>query len=144
LRPIKSKELIPEVAKSTGLSESLITDITHFYWREIRKSLSSLKHNRIHVTNLGDFVTKHWKIDDKILALEKFEEKNRLKGMKEMIARFKTVENLVELRNLKKMVEEEKQREEFIKMHKKMANESKGEHNQDMENQGSDLGGSDQ
>ena len=144
MQPLKSKELIPEVAKSTGLSESLVTDITHFYWREIRKSLSSLKHTRIHVTNLGDFVTKHWKIDDKILMLEKFEEKNRLKGMKEMIARFKTVESLVELKDLKQMVEQEKQRKGFIKMHKKMTNESKGEHNQNLEEQGTDTGGSDQ
>ena len=70
LNPKKAKTFIPDVAKSTGHPEDLIESVMNFYWQEVRKSLSSLKHNRIHVTNLGDFVTKHWKIDDKIEELQ--------------------------------------------------------------------------
>ena len=77
LNPKKAKTFIPDVAKSTGHPEDLIESVMNFYWQEVRKSLSSLKHNRIHVTNLGDFVTKHWKIDDKIERLEKWEENNK-------------------------------------------------------------------
>jgi nucleoid DNA-binding protein len=79
LRPRKAKEFIPEVAKDTALSEEAVSAIVSYYWQEVRKSLSSLKHPRIHVSNLGDFVTKHWKLDDKIDMLEKFEENNNKK-----------------------------------------------------------------
>ena len=122
MRPRKTKEFIPEVAQETGISEEIVSAIVSYYWQEVRKSMSSLKHSRIHVTNLGDFVTKHWKIDEKIERLEKWEENNKLKGMQELTARFKTAETLYDLKNLKKIIEEEDQRKEFIKLHK---NESK-------------------
>lgn len=79
MRPRKAKEFIPEVAKDTALNEEAVSAIVSYYWQEVRKSLSSLKHPRIHVSNLGDFVTKHWKLDDKIDMLEKFEENNNKK-----------------------------------------------------------------
>lgn len=139
MRPRKAKEFIPEVAKQTDLSEDAVSSIISYYWREVRRSLSGLKHHRIHVTNLGDFVTKHWKLDDKIDMLEKFEENNKQKGLQKITARYKTAETLFDLKNLKKLMAEEAQRAEFIKLHK---NESKREHNKDMEDKGSDTGGS--
>jgi hypothetical protein len=119
LRPRKAKEFIPNVAEQLNLSEELVADVVNFYWQEIRKSLSSLSHSRIHVTNLGDFVTKYWKLDDKIEMLEKWEENNKLKGLQQITTRFKTAENLFDLKNLKKIIEEESQRKDFIKLHKK-------------------------
>ena len=135
MRPRKAKEFIPEVAKQTDLSEDAVSSIISYYWQEVRKSLSSLKHPRVHVTNLEDFVTKHWKLDDKINMLEKFEENNKQKGLQKMTARYKTAETLFDLKNLKKLMQEETQRAEFIKLHK---NESKREHNPDLESKGSD------
>jgi hypothetical protein len=119
------------VAKQANLSEETINNIVGFYWREVRKNLSSLKHSRVHITNLGDFVTKHWKIDSKIEMLEKFEENNRQKGLQQMTARFKTAETLFDLKILKDIITEEKQRADFIKMHK--SHESKRKHNKNME-----------
>lgn len=133
MRPRKAKEFIPEVAQQTEVSEEAVSTILSYYWQEVRKSLSALKHSRIHLTNLGDFVIKHWKVDEKIQMLEQFEEKSRLKGLQQMTARFKTAENLYDLRTLKQVIEEEKQRAEFIKMHKRAADESKREHNSDLE-----------
>jgi hypothetical protein len=141
LKPKKSKDLIEEVAKQTGLSEHLVKEITDFYWQEVRKSLSSLKHARIHVTNLGDFTIKHWKIDDKIKLLESFEENNRQKGLQQMTARFKTAETLFDLKAVQKLLEEENQRKDFIKLHKTKSDESKREHNTDLESKGTDPGG---
>ena len=135
MRPRKAKEFIPEVAKQTDLSEDAVSSIISYYWQEVRKSLSNLKHPRVHVTNLGDFVTKHWKLDDKINMLEKFEENNKQKGLQKMTARYKTAETLFDLKNLKKLMQEETQRAEFIKLHK---NESKREYNPDLESKGSD------
>lgn len=138
MRPIKAKEFIPCVAEETGVSEELTSAIINFYWQEVRKSLSGLKHSRVHVTNLGDFVIKHWKLDEKIAKLERFEEYNRQKGLQQMTARFKTVETLFDLKALKSIMDEEKQRAEFIKLHKKTSNVTKRECDPDMENQGAD------
>lgn len=141
MRPKKAKELIPQVAKENELSQEAVEAIISYYWREVRKSLSSLKHSRIHLTNLGDFVIKHWKLDDKIEMLEKFEENNKQKGLQQMTARYKTAETLYDLRNLRKIMEEESQRAEFIKMHKRTAYESKRERDKNMEEQEPDTGG---
>jgi hypothetical protein len=134
LQPIKAKSLLSDVASEMNLSEDLIKDVTSYYWQEVRKALSGLKHQRIHITNLGDFTIKHWKIDEKIDMLEKWEENNRLKGLQEMTARFKTVETLFDLKNIKQSLEEENQRKAFIKLHKKTTtNEPKRKHNKDLE-----------
>jgi nucleoid DNA-binding protein len=112
------------VSEQLDLSEEIVADVVNFYWQEIRKSLSSLSHSRIHLTNLGDFIVKHWKIDDKIEMLEKWEENNKQKGLQQMTARFKTAENLFDLKSIKKVIEEEIQRKDFIKLHKKNNNET--------------------
>lgn len=125
MRPKKAKEFIPDVANSLQLSEDVVKDVVNYYWREVRKSLSSLLHNRVHITNLGDFVVKHWKIDEKIDILEKWEENNKLKGLQEMTARFKTAETLYQLRQIKNIIADEDQRKDFIKLHKKKNNESR-------------------
>ena len=138
MHPKKAKDFIPNVASDLNISEEIVKDVILTYWQEIRKSLSSLKHQRIHLTNLGDFTIKHWKVDEKIEALEKWEESNKQKGMQQMTARFKTAETLYDLKNIKKLIEEENQRKDFIKFHK---HESKRKHNKNMEKQGSDSGG---
>jgi len=127
LKPKKAKYFIPEVATLLCLPEDLVKDVLDYYWRDIRKNLSVLSHNRIHLENLGDFTVKHWKIDDKIEMLEKWEENNRQKGLQQLTARFKTAETLYDLKNLKKLVQQEEQRKDFIKLHKSSSpNESKG------------------
>jgi HD-like signal output (HDOD) protein len=133
LKPIKANSLIPDVVAKSGLKTEEVEAVVSFYWKEIRKSLSSLKHSRVHASNLGDFVIKHWKMDDKILMLEKFEENNKLKGMQQITARFKTAETLFDLKNLKKIMDQEQQRQDFIKMHKKKTHANTREHNQGLE-----------
>jgi nucleoid DNA-binding protein len=143
LRPKKAKELIPKVAAELNLPEQMVKDITDFYWGEIRKSLSGLKHNRVHLTNLGDFTIKHWKLDDKIQMLETFKENFKQRGLQETVTRFRTDEKIFDLKAIKLKIEEENERRDFIKLHKTQIHESKREHNQDMEEQGSNSGGSD-
>jgi len=141
LRPKKAKEFIPNVATDLSLPVSLVEDIVDYYWQEIRKSLSGLKHQRIHLTNLGDFTIKHWKLDGKITGLENWEETNKQKGMQQISARFKTAETLFDLKSIKKVIEEENQRKDFIKLHKKVANVSKGKHNKNLESKRTDRRG---
>lgn len=141
LRPRKAKELIPDVVAKCDLMTHEVEAILEFYWHQVRKNLSSLKHPRVHLTNLGDFTIKHWKLEDKIKMLEQFEENNRQKGLQKITARFQTAETLYDLRNMKRMYEEERQRAEFIKMHKSKTYETRREHNPGLEVQGTDPGG---
>ena len=133
LRPRKAKTLIPDVAEQLNISSTIIEDVINYYWTEVRKNLSGLKHQRIHLTNLGDFTIKHWKIDDKIDMLERWEENNKQKGLQQMTARFKTAESLFELTTIKKEIEKENQRKDFIKLHKQLGYEPKRKHNKDLE-----------
>ena len=122
LRPKKSKDYIPVVAEELSIPDKLVEDVINYYWQEVRKSLSNMKHSRIHISNLGDFVVKHWKLDEEIKFLERWEESNKQKGMQQMTARFKIVENLINLKTVKEVIQEEGQRKDFIKLHKKRTN----------------------
>lgn len=138
MKPLKAKDFIPQVADQLDHPKELVKDVVDYYWQEVRRSLSNMKHSRVHVTNLGDFVTKHWKLDEKIARLESFETANKLKGLQLINARFKTAETLYDLKAVKKLMEEENQRAEFVRLHKKTLNETKQEHHPDLEEQGSD------
>ena len=126
LRPKKAKTLLPDVANKTGMPEDLVKAVTDFYWQEVRKSLSSLKHSRVHITNLGDFTFKFWKLDDRIEMLERFKENFKQRGLQEIVTRFRTDETLFDLKEMKNKLDEEQQRRDFIKMHKKKSNENNG------------------
>lgn len=138
MNPKKAKEFIPDVASSLGQSEDVVDAVIRFYWQEVRKALSSLKHQRVHITNLGDFIIKHWKIEEKIKRLEQWEENNKQKGLQQMTARFKTAESLFDLKNLKKIMKDEEQRKDFIKLHKRKKNEPSRKHNKNLESKRSD------
>ena len=124
LRPRKAKEFIPEVANKLSLSEEVIEDVINFYWREIRKNLSELNHVRVHLTNLGDFTLKYWKVDKRISYYEDLEKTNKQKGLQQITARFKLAETIYNLKEVKKILDEEQQRKDFIKLHKNKNNES--------------------
>lgn len=119
MKPRKAKTLIPEVASILNINQDVVEKVISHYWQEVRKQLSSLGHTRVHLSNLGDFVIKHWKIDEKISILHRFEENNKQKGLQQMTSRFKTAERLYELRNIKSLINEEEQRAQFIRLHKK-------------------------
>jgi nucleoid DNA-binding protein len=139
LNPRKAKTLIEDVSEATGFSEDTVSTVVSYYWQEVRKQLSSLAHTRVHITNLGDFTIKHWKIDEKIQMLEKWEENNKQKGLQQMTARYRTAENLYELRKMRELMLEEKQRAEFIRLHKKTTYEQTKQHHSHMESQRSDT-----
>lgn len=133
MKPVKAKDLIPELAKELNYDEAMIRDILDFYWKRVRKEVSSIKHCRVHLTNLGDLVIKPWKLKERITRLEQFEEFNRQKGLQQVTARFKNAETLYNLKKLNSLLEEEEQRKQFINLHKSQFNESKGQLDNDME-----------
>lgn len=58
MNPKKSNKLYSEVAEEINISEELIEDIVQFYYKTVRSNLSQLKHPRINVEGLGQFVAK--------------------------------------------------------------------------------------
>lgn len=118
LQPKKAKLLISEVAKDLGVDENLVKCVVDYYWQEVRKNMSELTHQRIHILNLGDFVIKHWNVEKKIKELETFIDSNKRKNKEKITERYKLKESLEKLYNLRKLILEEKQRADFIKMHR--------------------------
>lgn len=118
--PKKSKDLIPRVASELSLPEDLVKDFVKFYWEKVRASLSSLEHVKVHVHNLGDFNIKHWKIDETIASYQKYDEKKENEGK---FNKYDNVTTVAKLHHLKEMINEEKQKSDFIKLHKRQNNE---------------------
>lgn len=141
MRPKKAKEFIPVTSKKVGLDPLLVEDVVLFYWQEIRKNLSSLNHVRIHLTNLGDFTIKHWKLDEKLENLSQWKQENIQEGRERINERYKIEQNITNLKQVKQLLDEESQRKDFIKLHKRKSNESKEQHIQNLEEQGTNTGG---
>lgn len=66
MRPKKTKELIPQLAKELQLSEEQVKSVMDLYWDQLRKTLSSLEHNRIFLRGLGVFYIKPWALEKRI------------------------------------------------------------------------------
>jgi predicted RNase H-like nuclease (RuvC/YqgF family) len=120
MRPKKAKELIVPVADSIGLPSSLVSDVVNFYWEEVWSVLTDVPDIKVHVTNLGDFNIKHWLLDKEIENLSntiyRFKEKP---GPRKYAVHQDMTTRLNQLKNLKKVYLEEKQRKDFIHQHKK-------------------------
>lgn len=67
MNPKKPKDFIKPTAEELGHSETLVDNVTGFYWSTVRKALSELESPSIAVTNLGTFKVRYKKIQ----ALEK-------------------------------------------------------------------------
>ena len=66
MRPKKTKELIPQLAKELQLSEQEVKSVMDLYWDQVRKTLSSLEHNRIFLRGLGVFYVKPWALEKRL------------------------------------------------------------------------------
>jgi nucleoid DNA-binding protein len=66
LKPKKIKDLIPQLAKELGLSEKEVASVLGVYWDKVRKTLSSLDHNRLYLKGLGTFYVKPWAVNKKM------------------------------------------------------------------------------
>lgn len=61
--PKKPEVVIKEVAEQYDLPVSTVDDIVSFYYKEVRKKLSSLEDIRINIPGLGHFVIKKASVD---------------------------------------------------------------------------------
>jgi nucleoid DNA-binding protein len=61
--PKKPQVIIKQVAEDLNLSESLVDDLISFYYKEVRKNLSSLEHPKVNLVGLGDFIILKRSVD---------------------------------------------------------------------------------
>ena len=61
--PKKSKKVIEQVSEDLDLPENVVDDIISFYYKEVRKTLSSLEHIKINIDGLGHFVIKQRSVE---------------------------------------------------------------------------------
>jgi nucleoid DNA-binding protein len=115
LHPSKSKDLIPEIANKLNHSETLVKDVVDFYWKNIRKNLSALSHPLIHVANFGDFVFKHWKLDEEIKRKEHYQTMPHTP-----VIYFKIAEVLSDLKRMKEMLNRQNEKREFVKTQREL------------------------
>ena len=118
MRPLKTRDLYPEIAFASGATIDEVKAVSEFFWSEVRSSLSLLTDVRIHLHELGDFTIKHWLIDKEIEKYRRIiNKRSSLEGpLQEKIDR---------LNRAKDLLQEETQRKEFIHNHKKKSNETK-------------------
>ena len=58
MNPKKANKLYVDLSEDLDMSVDLIEDLVQFYYKELRTNLSGLKHARINVDGLGQFVAK--------------------------------------------------------------------------------------
>lgn len=71
MTPKKSNILYKEVSEDINVSETLVVDIVEYYYKELRSQLSGLKHPRINVEGLGQFVLREKLVEIYISKLSK-------------------------------------------------------------------------
>jgi hypothetical protein len=117
MNPKKPKEFIKPTAEALGLSETLVDDVTGFYWASVRKALSDLESPSITVTNLGTFKARYNKIS---LLQKKYQAYLDNLTAEKMTFNKHTIQNtskqkLEGLDKVKKQLEEEYQRKQEVK-----------------------------
>lgn len=143
MKPLKVKDIVPLVATQLNMPSETVDAVTAFYWSEVRAALTNMKYVRVHLTNLGDFTIKHWLLDKYIKKYDNISQRLMSSETRQLMTS-QVNEKLKLLKEMRDNHEAEMQRKDFIKQHKKLSNDPNQQFDTDMEEQGTDPGGSDQ
>lgn len=69
--PKKYSSIFKEVSEELDISENLLEDLIGFYYKDVRTCLTQLKHPRINVEGLGQFVARPGVVRKSIPRLKK-------------------------------------------------------------------------
>ena len=109
--PKKSRTLYKEISEDLNLSEDLIQDFVEFYYKEVRSNLTELKHPRINIDGLGQFVIRTYSVRKAIPRYKKILETHdtstfsayyNKKMLEEKIVALTEIEKKIVLLELKK------------------------------------------
>lgn len=117
MNPKKSSQLYSEAADDLNLPSDLIEDLIQFYYKQVRDNLTGLKHPRINVEGLGQFVAKPGLVRKSIPRFKKYLESHDTSTFSAYYNK-KMLEEKVEcLEKLEQMINlEEKKKEEIQKL----------------------------
>lgn len=66
MNPLKRKEISKITAESLDLDHLLVDDVVAFFYRTVQKKLSSVEHHSVNVPNMGTFVLKKQRVQNKL------------------------------------------------------------------------------
>ena len=118
MNPKKPKEFIKPTADALKVSETLVDDVTAFYWSQVRKALSDIESPSITVTNLGTFKVRYNKIgilETKYTNYLANLEADRMTFNKHAIQNM-SKQKLEALDSVRKQMEEEHKRKQEVKI----------------------------
>jgi len=131
--PKRPKKLYKELSEDLDISESMVDDIISFYYKEVRKTLSSLDHLKVNLPGLGDFLLRTTSVKSMIKKYKKYEQifnnETFVNYHNKKMAEYK----------LNKLTEAQVKIDKFLEERKKFRDERKVRRN--MEEQVTDNGG---
>lgn len=114
--PKKASKLYKEVSEDLNIEESLVESLVEFYYKEVRKSMTELRHPRLTIEGLGNFVIKPYAVRKAIPRYIKTLDDHDTSTFNAYYNK-KSVENKLEalIKMEEKIVEEENSKETFLK-----------------------------
>jgi nucleoid DNA-binding protein len=114
--PKKASKLYKEVSEDLNIEESLVESLVEFYYKEVRKAMTELKHPRLVIEGLGNFVIKPYAVRKAIPRYIKTLDDHDTSTFNAYYNK-KSVENKLDalIKIEEKIVEEEKNKETFLK-----------------------------
>ena len=122
MNPIKSKFLFDKTAKELDLPVKLVDYIVSFYYKNLQRTMSSVKYHSLTVPYLGTFVIKRKSLDEKLkrntLFVQKIETDTDItvQTYELIMQKRKDIEDYVKVTNV---MNEEIKRKEEIKLKRK-------------------------
>lgn len=113
--PKKPEKIINSVAEDLDLPKSLVDDVVSFYYKNIRKNLSSLETLRINLPGLGHFVMKSYAVGKNIKRYERMKEMLDTQTFTNYHKLKMTETKLEALRKAHQMLEELSQKKKLFK-----------------------------
>lgn len=93
---IKSKSLIPKVAKQLHIPEELVEDIVNYYYKSVRTKIETFSAERIRITGLGVLHIRKEKLEESINKLTSSLNSEKNKSFKYIVKRKKLETALIE------------------------------------------------
>ena len=140
--PKKPNALYKEVAEEMNLPVNLIEDFIEFYYKEIKSNITGLKHPRINVECLGQFVVRPLAVKKAIPKYQKILEIHDTSTFNAYFNKVMLEKKLIALAHIEKELAKVELKRELVKSKKQKYNEEYIKTN--LEQQETDSGGDNQ
>jgi hypothetical protein len=112
--PKKSSKIYKIVSEDLNIQEKLVEDLVQFYYKELRKKMSTLSHTRINIEGLGHAMVKPQIVSKAIVRLEKSVKNHDTSTYNAYHNKKSMEEKLVLLKNIiVKLQEEQEEKKSF-------------------------------